>query len=47
MRFWDSSAIVPLLVLEAMSPRMYELYETDSFMFAWWGTSQSRSDRLT
>jgi hypothetical protein len=38
MRFWDSSAIVPLLVSEAMSQRMHELYEADSFMFAWWGT---------
>jgi uncharacterized protein len=38
MRFWDSSAIVPLLVAEPMSPSIRELYKTDSLMFAWWGT---------
>lgn len=38
MRFWDSSAIVPLLVPEVMSPSVQKLYEADSLMFAWWGT---------
>jgi hypothetical protein len=38
MRFWDSSAIVPLVVPEATTRRMRELYEADSLMFAWWGT---------
>ena len=38
MRFWDSSAIVPLLLPETMSSSVRELYRADSVMFAWWGT---------
>jgi predicted nucleic acid-binding protein len=37
MRFWDSSAIVPLLVAGPMSPAMRDLYRADSLMLAWWG----------
>ena len=37
MRFWDSSALVPLLVEEAGSAAMEELMATDSEMAVWWG----------
>jgi len=38
VKFWDSSAVVPLLVPEAMSRSLQELYDADPVMFAWWGT---------
>ncbi|MGH7389919.1 MAG: type II toxin-antitoxin system VapC family toxin [Candidatus Rokuibacteriota bacterium] len=38
MKFWDSSAIVPLLVSEATSRTLQRLYDTDPVMFAWWAT---------
>jgi predicted nucleic acid-binding protein len=38
VKFWDSSAIVPLLVPEVMSGSMRRLYEIDAVMVVWWGT---------
>jgi len=38
VRFWDSSALVPLLVPEAMSRSLQGLYKTDPVMVAWWAT---------
>lgn len=38
MRFWDSSAVVPLLVPEAASLSLQRLYGADPVMFAWWST---------
>ena len=38
MRFWDSSAIVPLLVAEAASPAITAAYEIDPEMVVWWST---------
>lgn len=38
MKFWDSSAVVPLLVPEAMSGSLQEFYDADPVMVAWWGT---------
>ena len=38
MRFWDSSAIVPLLVAEPSSVAVMEAYELDPEMVAWWAT---------
>lgn len=38
MKFWDSSALVPLLVSEANSPVALTLLESDPDVFAWWGT---------
>ena len=38
MKFWDSSAVVPLLVPEAVSRFLRRLYEADPVMFAWWAT---------
>jgi uncharacterized protein len=38
MRFWDTSAIVPLLVQEPKSDRAQELVERDAELVVWWGT---------
>lgn len=38
MRFWDSSAIVPLIVRQRASSRMRALYRADAGVLAWWGT---------
>jgi predicted nucleic acid-binding protein len=38
MRFWDASAIVPLLLSETAAGRMLEHLETDPEMLVWWGT---------
>jgi uncharacterized protein len=39
MRFWDSSAVSPLLVPEAASERMTRLYRADQSQAVWWATS--------
>lgn len=36
MRFWDSSALVPVAVREAGSPAVRELLERDPAMVVWW-----------
>ena len=38
MRFWDSSAVIPLLVPETTSRFIQDLFETDPVMIAWWAT---------
>ena len=38
MKFWDSSAVVPLLVPEVVSVSVQRLYEDDPVMAAWWAT---------
>ena len=38
MRFWDSSALLPLLVHEETSVRMTALYREDAAVVTWWGT---------
>jgi hypothetical protein len=38
MRFWDSSAVIPLLVPEVMSGLMQKLFEGDPVIVAWWAT---------
>ena len=39
MRFWDSSAVVPLLLDEERSQSVSAEYRRDPEMVAWWGTS--------
>jgi predicted nucleic acid-binding protein len=39
MKFWDSSALVPLLVVEADTPRRAESLQADAVMAVWWGTA--------
>ncbi len=36
MRFWDSSALIPLFVLEARSQAVKALAESDPHMAVWW-----------
>lgn len=38
MRFWDSSAIIPLLVEESLTNALVDLYRADSLLLSWWGT---------
>ena len=38
MRFWDSSAVVPLLVPEPTSRSAQRLFEGDPIIVAWWAT---------
>jgi len=38
MRFWDSSAIVPLLVDDPRREALFELVRNDPAMVVWWGT---------
>jgi predicted nucleic acid-binding protein len=38
LRFWDSSAIVPLLVDEAKTEAMLALAQDDPAMLVWWAT---------
>jgi len=39
VRFWDSSAIVPLLLEQPSTPRSRVLLDEDPDIVAWWGTS--------
>jgi predicted nucleic acid-binding protein len=38
MKFWDSSALLPLLVDEPSRERLLGFLEEDSEVLAWWGT---------
>jgi uncharacterized protein len=38
VRFWDSSAVVPLFVHESTSASVAETYTGDPAIVAWWGT---------
>lgn len=38
MKFWDTSAIVPLLVNEASSRRVKSLAVNEAAMFVWWAS---------
>ena len=38
MRFWDASALVPLLVRQNASLRMRAQYRSDPVVAAWWGS---------
>ena len=38
MRFWDSSALVPLLVREPRTSALSALYKQDPAVLAWWGS---------
>ena len=37
MRFWDSSALAPLIVRQKTSGWLRSLYRSDSGVLAWWG----------
>ena len=38
MRYWDSSAIIPLLVADSASLRVREIHVADPAIATWWGT---------
>jgi predicted nucleic acid-binding protein len=38
LRFWDASAVVPLLVAEAATRRLRALAVEDTSMLVWWGS---------
>lgn len=38
MRFWDSSAIVPLLIEEQTTAALQRLHDADPSILVWWGT---------
>jgi len=38
VKYWDSSALVPLCVEESSTPRMHEIYRTDPTVVTWWGS---------
>ncbi len=38
MKFWDSSAVIPLLVPELTSESIQKLFEGDPVIVAWWAT---------
>jgi predicted nucleic acid-binding protein len=39
LKYWDSSALLPLLVRESYSDRMAEILADDPAMATWWGAS--------
>ena len=47
MKFWDTSAIVPLLVREESSERLRTLLARDSDMLVWWGSEVECGSALT
>ena len=47
MKFWDASAIVPLIVAEAMSDRTLALADRDPEMLVWWGTEVECASAVT
>jgi len=38
VRYWDTSAVVPLLVAEAATPRANDVLREDPGLVVWWGT---------
>ena len=46
MKFWDSSALVPLLVCEARATALAALYRLDPDVVAWWGSEVECSSAL-
>jgi predicted nucleic acid-binding protein len=52
VKFWDSSAVVPLLVPELASERVRRLHTGDPVVIAWWGaevecvSAVARAERL-
>lgn len=39
MRFWDSSALVPLLLVQPQTDRVRQLLEADAELVVWWGSA--------
>lgn len=46
MKYWDASAIIPLLAEEKARDHLLKLLERDAEMLAWWGTPVEISSAL-
>jgi uncharacterized protein len=46
VKFWDASAIVPLLVAETTTERLQALAQRDSDMLVWWGSAMECASAL-
>ncbi|MGQ0463959.1 MAG: type II toxin-antitoxin system VapC family toxin [Sporichthyaceae bacterium] len=46
MRFWDSSAVLPLLVAEADTATVQDLLRADPIGLVWWGTTTECTSAL-
>lgn len=46
MKFWDASAIVPLLVAEPSTRRLQALAASDPDMLVWWGSTVEAASAL-
>jgi predicted nucleic acid-binding protein len=46
VKFWDASAIVPLLVAEKTTSRLQALARRDPEMLAWWGSAAECASAL-
>ena len=46
MKYWDSSALVPLVVVEAASERRRVLLRRDPGIVTWWGSSSECASAL-
>ncbi|MBA2458526.1 MAG: type II toxin-antitoxin system VapC family toxin [Gemmatimonadales bacterium] len=47
MRYWDSSALLPLVVLERTSGTMQELLTVDRDVLTWWGSRIEAASALS
>lgn len=47
MKFWDSSAVVPLLVAEATTSAVDAIHRADPVMLVWWATELECTSALT
>ena len=39
MRFWDASAVIPLVIHESATDRLLPISHDDTAVAVWWGTS--------
>jgi predicted nucleic acid-binding protein len=47
MKFWDASAIVPLLMAETSTKAMQKIAEKDHAMLVWWATEVECASAIT
>ncbi len=47
MKYWDSSALIPLLFAESVSVRAHAIHRDDPAIVTWWGTAIECVSALT
>ena len=47
VRFWDTSAIVPLTIDEAQTPTLRSVFEEDKDLVVWWSTRVEMASALS